>query len=105
MVLVRKYGLAAGAVVAWLGSIAFAALDIYFARQILFSILARVNRDYFQGVFYGNVLVMAGAIITVVYFIWSGEHLRKSNISHVWKFLARVYGILLIFPIVSFILG
>lgn len=103
MEVARGYLQVAGIVIAWLGTVTLAIVDIFFIREIFWMLLARFRPGYLAAVFWGDVVVMVGAVAVMIYVILSGEHhIRQKDPARSWRNLGKAYLVLLLIPIVAY---
>jgi hypothetical protein len=89
--------------VAWLGSLLLALVDIYFLREIVWAILARFQPGYYSGVLAGQVVILIGAILFIIYLVASGEYFyRHAGESRAWIIMGRCYVVLILIPILAY---
>lgn len=88
---------------AWLGTLALALVDIYFVREIVWSIAARFQPKFYSAVLTGQIVVMISAILFIAYLIVSGEYyFRHAGESKAWWIMGRTYVVLLLIPILAY---
>lgn len=92
--------------VLWLASIALLIADIYFVRELFFVVYARFARDAAVALLWGNVIVVAAAILVVGFIIASGEYHRKHHGKPgSWRLFAWTFGVGLAIPLLALLLG
>jgi hypothetical protein len=80
--------------------------DTYFLRELFFAIYARVANDAAVALFWGNIIVMAAAVVAVGFIIGSGEYHRKHHGKpRSWRLFAWTFGIGLAIPALALLLG
>jgi hypothetical protein len=103
MAVVRSTAVKVLTALAWLGTLALAMMDIYFVREIVFAIAARLRGDFYPIVLLGQSVTVIGGILFVVYMIVSGEYYYKhAGEQKAWTYLGRTYVVLLLIPILEY---
>jgi hypothetical protein len=103
MAIVRSTAVKVLTALAWLGTLALAMVDIYFVREIVFAIAARVRGEFYPVVLLGQSVTVIGSILFIIYMIVSGEYYYKHAGEHkAWTYLGRTYVVLLLIPILEY---
>ena len=94
------------AVALWLITIALGIADIYYLREIFFGVYALLSRDAAPALFWGNIIVVLGAIAAVGFILWSSEYHRKRIGKHEsWDLFAWTLVVELAIPFIAIFLG
>ena len=92
----------AAAVALWLATIAIGIADIYYLREIFWGIYARLSRDAAPALFWGNVIVVLGAIGLVGFIVGSSEYHRRRYGKHEsWDLFAWTLVVELAIPFIA----
>jgi hypothetical protein len=103
MAVVRSTAVKVLTALAWLGTLALAMMDIYFVREIIFAISARLQGKFYPIILLGQSATVIGGILFVIFMIVSGEYYYKHAGEHkAWTYLGRTYVILLLIPILEY---
>lgn len=93
------------AVVLWLVTIALAIMDVYYLRELFFGVYARLWQDAAPALFWGNLVLLIGAIGAVGFIVWSSEYHRRNFGGHQsWDLFAWSLVIELAIPFIAIIL-
>ena len=94
------------AFVLWVITIGLGMVDIYFARQIFFSIYARFSTDRWPAIMWGNIIVVIGAIIFVGFVVMTSEyHLKNAGKHGSWDLFTRTLVVELAIPFIAYFMA
>lgn len=93
------------AVLLWLITIALAIVNVYYLREIFFGIYARLSREAAPALFWGNMILLLGAIGAVIFIVWSSEYHRRNFGKHkAWDLFAWSLVVELAIPFIAIVL-
>ncbi len=93
------------AVALWLCTIALGIADVYYLREMFFGIYARLSRDAAPALFWGNIVLLLGAIGVVGFIVWSSEYHRRNFGKHKsWDLFAWTLVVELAIPFIAIVL-
>ena len=94
------------ALVLWLITVGLGMVDIYFARQIFFSIYGRFSTEGRPAIMWGNIIVVIGAIIFVGFVVMTSEyHIKNVGKHEAWDLFTRTLAVELAIPFIAYFMA
>ncbi len=91
------------ALILWAITVGLGMVDIYFARQIFFSIYGRFSTEGRPAIMWGNVIIVIGALIFVGFVVMTSEyHLKHAGQHESWDLFTRSLVVELAIPFIAY---